>query len=103
MTEQDNVRILEVDGRTVHLVGTAHVSRESVEEVRRVIESVRPDTVVVELDDQRLEAMTDEERWRRLDIFQVIRQRKVPFLLASLALASYQERIGRRLGVRPGA
>ncbi|GAB4223831.1 MAG: TraB/GumN family protein [Acidobacteriota bacterium] len=103
MTEQDNVRILEVDGRTVHLVGTAHVSRESVEEVRRVIESVRPDTVVVELDAQRLEAMTDEERWRRLDIFQVIRQRKVPFLLASLALASYQERIGRRLGVRPGA
>ena len=103
MEQAGHLRIIKLADRTIHLVGTAHVSRESVDEVREAIERVRPDAVVVELDANRLEAMTDEERWKRLDIFQVIRQRKVPFLLASLALASYQERIGAKLGVRPGA
>ena len=37
------------NGAEVFLVGTAHVSRASADEVRRVIRAVRPGTVVVEL------------------------------------------------------
>jgi pheromone shutdown-related protein TraB len=88
--------------RTFYLVGTAHVSRRSVQEVRRVIEHLRPDTVCVELCQTRFEALTDRERWRKLDIFQVIRQRKMLFLVANLALQTFQRRLGERLGVRPG-
>ncbi|RMG44705.1 MAG: TraB/GumN family protein [Acidobacteria bacterium] len=89
--------------RRFFLVGTAHVSRRSVEEVREAIDRLRPDAVCVELDENRYRALVDGERWRRLDIFQVIKERKVPFLLVSLALAAYQQRLGNRFGVRPGA
>jgi pheromone shutdown-related protein TraB len=108
-TSSSNVTIVRraTDGsgeeRVFHIIGTAHVSKKSVEEVRRVIHEIRPDTVCVELDPLRYEALTDDSRWRRLDIFQVIRQRKMLFLMASLALQAYQKRLGDKLGVRPGA
>ena len=89
--------------KEIFLVGTAHVSRKSVEEVERVIRDLRPDTVCVELDDQRHRMLMDENAWKKLDIFQVIRQKRVLFLLSSLALSAYQKRMGEKLGVRPGA
>lgn len=98
-----NVTVLEDGLRTVYIVGTAHVSQRSVEEVRETIEAVRPDTVCVELCQTRYEAMADDSRWRKLDIFSVIRQRKVLFLLSNLALSAYQKRLGDQLGVEPGA
>jgi pheromone shutdown-related protein TraB len=98
-----NVTLLERDGRRFYLVGTAHISEKSVREVRDTIEKVRPDTVAVELCDTRYQAIMDESRWRKLDIFQVIRQGKVLFVLANLALAAYQRRMGEKLGVKPGA
>jgi pheromone shutdown-related protein TraB len=94
---------IERDGRTIHLLGTAHISERSVAEVRQAIDELNPDTVCVELDQHRHDALTDESRWRNLDIFQVIRQRKVPMLLANLMLGAYQARLGDRLGVKPGA
>lgn len=98
-----NVTELEYQGRKLYLVGTAHISKRSVDEVQRVIDQVQPDTVCVELDKMRHEALVDETRWQRLDIFQVIRQKKVLMLMASLALAAYQRRLGDKLGVKPGA
>lgn len=101
--ELDCVTLLSYEGREIYLVGTAHVSQRSVEDVRRVVEELRPDTVCVELDAARHQALIDPKRWRHLDIFDVIRQRRVLFMLASLALSSYQRRLGSKLGVRPGA
>lgn len=95
--------VLRYGDKELFLVGTAHVSQRSVEEVRLAIESVKPNSVCVELDETRLEALTDPSRFRNLDIFQVIRQRKLLFLVASLALSSYQRKLGAKLGVRPGA
>lgn len=99
----DCVTRLEYQGRDIYLVGTAHVSQRSVADVARVIEEVRPDTVCVELDAARHQALVDPKRWRSLDIFQVIRERRIFFMLTSLVLSSYQRRIGAKLGVRPGA
>lgn len=94
---------LEHDGKTLYLIGTAHVSRRSVEEVRQVITDVRPDTVCVELDAQRHKMLVDQDTWRKLDIFQVIRQKKVLLLLSSLALGAFQRKMGEKLGVKPGS
>ena len=99
----DNIRTLPLGGRNVQLVGTAHVSEASVAEVRRVIHELRPDTVCVELDAGRYEALTDDARWRRLDVFKVIREGKTLFLMVSLAIAAWQKRLGDKLGVKPGA
>ncbi|MBI2568982.1 MAG: TraB/GumN family protein [Candidatus Schekmanbacteria bacterium] len=98
-----NCTVLQQDGRTIYLVGTAHVSADSVAEVRDVISAVRPDTVCVELCEGRYKALTDPDRWKNLDIFQVIREGKTLFLMASLILGSYQRRLGEQLGILPGA
>ncbi|RMG16639.1 MAG: TraB/GumN family protein [Deltaproteobacteria bacterium] len=98
----DSVTVLRDGERTIYLVGTAHVSRRSVEEVRSVIEAVRPDTVCVELCEPRYQALTQSSAWRDLDLFQVIREGKTLFLLANIALGAWQRRVGKALGVRPG-
>src|SRR5262245_43377264 len=98
-----DVHVLELDGREFVLVGTAHVSRESAELVREVIEKERPDCVCIELDAQRFEALSHRQRWENLDLRQVIRQRQLAPLLANLVLASYQKKLGGALGVIPGS
>lgn len=94
---------LEKDGTTFHVIGTAHVSRRSVEEVTKVIEEVRPEVVCVELCQGRHDALTQESSFRNLDIFKVVREGKTLYLLAHLALASYQRKMGQALGVKPGS
>jgi pheromone shutdown-related protein TraB len=97
-----DVHVLEVDGREIVLIGTAHISRESAEIVREVIEKERPDSVCVELDAQRYAALSQKRRWESLDLKQVIRRRQLAALIANLLLASYQKRLGGALGVLPG-
>ncbi len=91
------------EGTTYYIVGTAHVSKQSVDDVRAVIDRVKPDVVCVELDKVRHEALTKDSAFRDLDVFKVVREGRTLYLLAHLALASYQRRIGASLGVKPGA
>ena len=100
----DSVRELQLaDGRLLYLVGTAHVSKQSVQDVTDTFHQVRPDTVCVELCAGRHQNLVDREGWRKLDIFKVLREGKAPLLLSSLVMASFQRRIARQLGVEPGA
>jgi len=101
--ELDCLTRLGYEGREIYLIGTAHVSQRSVEDVGRVIEELRPDTVCVELDAARHQALVDPKRWRNLDVVEIIRQRRMAFWVTSLGLSSYQRRLGEKLGVRPGA
>jgi pheromone shutdown-related protein TraB len=93
---------LDLGGREVVLVGTAHVSRESVSEVAAVIAEESPDRVCVELDEGRYRALTEGSSWQNLDIGKVLRQGKGFLLLANLVLGSFQRRLGSDLGVKPG-
>jgi len=88
---------------TFHLVGTAHVSQASVDEVRTVIADTNPDVVCVELCKGRYDALTKDSAFRDLDVFQVVKDGKTLYLLGHLALAGYQRKLGHELGVKPGA
>lgn len=92
-----------VEGKEIILVGTAHISQNSVDMVRTIVESEAPDSVCVELDEQRYNALRNQQGWESLNIFQAIRKGQGPFLLANLALASFQKRMGLQTGVKPGA
>jgi pheromone shutdown-related protein TraB len=98
---QDMTR-LAVEGREIVLVGTAHVSRESVEDVRRVLGEEKPDRVCVELDEGRHASMSQGNNWQNLNVGKVIREGKGFLLMANLVLASFQRRLGKDLGVKPG-
>ncbi len=95
--------IVERDGVRYTLLGTAHVSRASVDAVRAAIATGAYDTVAVELDEQRLQAMTDPEALGRMDLVKVLREGKTPLFAANLALAAYQRRLAEQMGVEPGA
>jgi len=104
MSEKNETQIvLNMSGRTIILVGTAHISKDSVEEVSELIKNEKPDLVCVELDKERYNSMTQNENWEKLDIVKVIREGKGLMLLANLFLASFQRRLGEELGVKPGS
>ncbi len=94
---------LVLGARRVRLLGTAHVSAESCAEVERAIRATRPEAVLVELDAGRLATLRDAGAWAKTDIRTVIRERRLPALIAGLVLSSYQRRMGGETGVRPGA
>ncbi|MCL2325802.1 MAG: TraB/GumN family protein [Proteobacteria bacterium] len=98
-----HVVVIEDGDRTYRIIGTAHVSERSRQEVASLIETVKPDVVCIELCQERYESFLDANRWSKLDIFQVIRRGKFLYLLASLALSAYQRKLGAKLGVKPGA
>ena len=101
--ESEDVEVIELEGREIVLVGTAHISQESVDLVREVIENEAPDCVCLELDAQRHEALSQENHWEQLNLREVIRNRQLATLLANVLLASYQKRLGGQLGVMPGS
>jgi pheromone shutdown-related protein TraB len=101
-TTQPHVDV-ERDGVHYTLLGTAHVSKASLDAVRAAIDAGRFDAVAVELDAQRLQALTDPDALAKLDLVKVIRERKVALFAANLGLAAYQRRLAEQLGIEPGA
>ncbi len=94
---------LDRDGVHYTLLGTAHVSKASIDAVLAAIDSGRFDAVAVELDEQRHKALTQPDALAQLDLVKVIRERKVAPFAANLALAAYQRRLAEQLGIEPGA
>ena len=95
-------RRITVEDTDIVVLGTAHVSAQSVEDVRLVYDQHKPDVVAVELCASRYEALTDPDRWKNLDLGRVVREKKIWLLASSLILSSFQKKIGQMTGVRPG-
>jgi pheromone shutdown-related protein TraB len=98
----EDVSVVRTGDREFILVGTAHISRNSADLVRRVIANERPDRVCVELDPQRFKALTEKKRWENLNLKEMIRGKQLPMLIIHLMLHAYQKRLGGTLGVMPG-
>jgi len=97
-----DVQVIHLDGREIFLVGTAHISRQSVDLVRQVIANEAPDCVCIELDEKRYESLSQRKRWVTLNIKEIIYKKQLATLLVNLILASYQKKLGEQLGVLPG-
>ncbi len=98
----EDVHLIKKDGREFIIVGTAHISRQSADLVREVIENEKPDVVCVELDEKRMIALSEKNRWENLDLKNIIRQKQLSTLIVNLVLSSYQKKLGEKLGVTPG-
>lgn len=97
-----DVQVIQLDGREIFLVGTAHISQHSVDLVRQVIANETPDCVCIELDEKRYESLSQRKRWVTLNIKEIIYKKQLATLLVNLILASYQKKLGEQLGVLPG-
>ncbi len=96
------VRTIQLGERTIILVGTAHISKESIEEAKETIRREQPQRVCVEIDMGRYQSIRQDSRWQDLDIIKVLKEGKGFLLLANLALAGFQKRLGANLGTKPG-
>jgi pheromone shutdown-related protein TraB len=85
------------------LIGTAHISKESVKEVKEAIEKYKPDIVAVELCQRRYDAITKKDQWEKTPITKLLRSNNAYLMLAQTFLASIQRRLGKEYGVEPGS
>lgn len=99
---KDNIIVLKYQEKEIILVGTAHVLKESAELVKKVVSEENPDSVCIELDDARYQSIQNPKAWENTDIIQVIKTKKVGFLLANLVLSSYQKKIAKKLDTTAG-
>ena len=93
---------LTLQGREFILLGTAHISQESIVQVTTSIRAEQPDCVAIELDEQRYASMKNPEAWKNLDIVKVLKNGQGFVLMANLILSSLQKRMGADVGVKPG-
>ena len=85
------------------LIGTAHISEDSVKEVKEAIKKYKPDIVAVELCAKRHEAITQKDKWENTPITSLLKSDKAYLVLAQTFLASIQRRLGKEYGVEPGS
>jgi len=98
----NNIHHLVFEDKEIILLGTAHVSKESVRLAVDVIEAEKPDTVCVELCESRYQSIRQKDKWQDTDIVKVIKEKKTFLLLSNLLLVSFQKRIADKLDVKPG-
>ena len=98
----EDVHIIRQGNRTFILIGTAHISQESIDLVQSVIEKERPDRVCVELDDKRYSSLSQKKKWQSKDLKEIIRNKQLSTLMVNLIMSSFQRKLGDQLGVKPG-
>ncbi|MDR2510533.1 MAG: TraB/GumN family protein [Spirochaetaceae bacterium] len=104
MDEQKETQVyVNASGKNIVLIGTAHISLQSIDEVANFIESKNPALVCVEIDSGRYDSMTGGDAWQKLDMIKVFREGRGFLMIANLVLSSFQKRLGMSLGVKPGS
>ncbi len=98
----NNITKLAYEDKEIILIATAHVSKESAELVKQVIAEERPDSVCIELDEDRYQNILNPKAWENTDIVKIIKSHKIGFLIANLILGSYQKRMAAKLDTPVG-
>lgn len=96
------VRKLEHNGKKIILIGTNHIAEESVVLVQEIIETEKPDTVCVELDEKRAEKYLDPVKWANMDIIKVIKENRLVVLFTNIIYAAYQRKLAKEVGTKAG-
>lgn len=91
------------DGKVLYLIGTAHVSGDSVKFVEECINEFEPDTVAVELDKNRMDVLKNRKKYEGTDIIDIFKKKKVLFFTVQLIMSGYQKKIAEKTGSAPGS
>ena len=91
------------DGKVLYLIGTAHVSGDSVKFVEECINEFDPDTVAVELDKNRMDVLKNRRKYEETDIIDIFKKKKVLFFTVQLIMSGYQKKIAEKTGSAPGS
>ncbi len=93
---------IKIGEKEILLLGTAHISDESVEEVKKAIETEKPDVVGIELDFGRFKQLKQGSKWKNTNIGKVISSGQTYLFLLTLLLSNLQRSLGQKIGATPG-
>lgn len=96
------MEILHINDKEIYILGTAHVSKISKEEVLKTIDENAFDTICIELDQRRYNSLNNPKKWEETNIIDVIKKKQTGFLLANLILSSYQKRVATKINSQSG-
>ncbi|WP_418515055.1 TraB/GumN family protein [Erysipelothrix rhusiopathiae] len=96
------MKTIKFKDKTLHFVSTAHVSKQSVLDVQQTIETVQPQAVCIELDDNRARNLMESDKYKEIDIKQIIKTKRVGAFIATLVLSSYQKKLADDLNTSVG-
>ncbi|QQR92362.1 MAG: TraB/GumN family protein [Candidatus Iainarchaeum archaeon] len=97
-----SIKRIAFQGKEIILVGTAHISRASVELVEKTIAEEKPNIIAVELDESRLRQLLEGQQYEKMNMSELIQKGQAGLLLLNLFLANMQKRLGENVGVKPG-
>ena len=97
------LKTIQINGCSITILGTAHVSKASADKVQELIATGTYDAVAVELCPSRHNAIVNPESIAKMDLFEVIKTGKASMVAASLALGAFQQRMAEQIGIEPGA
>ena len=98
----ENVVKITYNNKNIYLIKTAHVSKNSIEDVDECFKEINPDSICIELDKQRYESLNNKDKWRDTDISKIIKEGKVGLLLVNIILSSFQKRMAISLNSQNG-
>ena len=102
MSENLSGDIFDFD-ENLRIVGTAHISKKSIETVLSQIEEWCPEIIAVELCESRLKALKEPEKLESETLLKIVKDGKAPMVILQSALAAEQRRMGLTTGEKPGA
>ena len=88
--------------KNIVLIGTAHISSESIKFVKKMIDEKNPDAIAIELCKPRFDILFNEEQWENTDILKILKEKKLFFLLVNIFLSNFQKKVGDKIGAKPG-
>ncbi len=97
------IKRLKYQDKEIILVGTAHISKESIKLVEETISKEEPDVIGVELDKDRLYQLMSGKKWQETNIIEIIQTGKTELFLLNILLSNMQRQLGEHVGVAPGA
>lgn len=83
----------------ITIIGTAHISQESVDEVKEKIHELRPDIVAIELCEARYRGLTEQ---KDIPILDLVKEKNSMFVITNVLLSLLQRRLGEEVGIKPG-
>lgn len=96
------MKTIELKDKTVTLVETAHVSKQSVLDVYEAASHIKPDAICIELDAQRLERMENPVDYSSMKLIDVIKERKIILVAVNYILGQYQKRMADHMDSNVG-
>ncbi len=99
----EHITRIKQQGKEIILIGTAHISKESIELVKKTIEEEKPDNVGVELCKSRYDALNNKKEWNNTKVTEIIKKNKTYLFLSNLLLSIFEKKMGTDVDVKPGS